>query len=296
MSAPAPHFDHATAFSRTVGWVSPAELERLRRARIAIAGLGGVGGVHLTTLARLGIGAFHIADLDIFELQNFNRQAGAFMHSIGRPKVDVLAEMALGINPEIDLQRFPLGVTAANVDDFLRGVDVYVDGLDFFALPARRLLFAACARLGIPAVTAAPLGMSSALIAFLPGGMSFEDYFGLEGKPELEQLVRLFVGLAPKALQRTYLIDPARLDLAARKGPSTPMACDLCAGLVGTEVLKIVLGRGRVNAAPWGLQFDAYRNRLTRTWRPGGNRHPLNRLAIAAVRRRLAGRSMVSEQ
>ncbi|HAZ60736.1 MAG TPA: hypothetical protein DCY89_04085 [Gammaproteobacteria bacterium] len=296
MSAPASHFDHATAFSRTVGWVSPEELERLRRARIAIAGLGGVGGVHLTTLARLGIGAFHIADLDIFELQNFNRQAGAFMHSIGRPKVDVLAEMALGINPEIDLECFPAGVTADNVDDFLRGVDVYVDGLDFFALSARRLLFAACARLGIPAVTAAPLGMSSALIAFLPGGMSFEDYFGLEGKPELEQLIRLFVGLAPKALQRTYLIDPARLDLAARKGPSTPMACDLCAGLVGTEVLKIVLGRGRVNAAPWGLQFDAYRNRLTRTWRPGGNRHPLNRLALAAVRRRLTGRSMVQEQ
>jgi len=292
MSAHAPHFDHATAFSRTVGWVSRGELERLRRARVAIAGLGGVGGVHLTTLARLGIGAFHIADLDIFELQNFNRQAGAFMHSIGRPKVEVLGEMALGINPELHLRTFPLGVTAENVDDFLAGVDVYVDGLDFFALSARRLLFAACARLGIPAVTAAPLGMSSALIAFLPGGMSFEDYFGLEGKPELEQLIRLFVGLAPKALQQPYLVDRATLDLAARKGPSTPMACDLCAGLVGTEVLKILLGRGRVNAAPWALQFDAYRNRLTRTWRPGGNRHPLNRLLLAAVRRRFAGRTM----
>jgi molybdopterin/thiamine biosynthesis adenylyltransferase len=288
----AAHFDHATAFSRTVGWVTRDELARLEGARVAIAGLGGVGGIHLTTLCRLGIGAFHIADLDIFELQNFNRQAGAFMHTIGRPKAEVLEEIARGINPELQLRTFDRGVTPENVDDFLAGVDVYVDGLDFFALSARRMVFAACARLGIPAVTAAPLGMSSALMTFMPGGMSFEDYFGLEGQPELEQLIRLFVGLAPKALQQAYLVDPNTLDLAARKGPSTPMACDICAGLVGTEVLKIVLGRGRVNAAPWGLQFDAYRQRLTRTWRPGGNRHPLNRLILAAVRRRFAGRSM----
>ncbi|MEW8623619.1 MAG: ThiF family adenylyltransferase, partial [Candidatus Thiodiazotropha endolucinida] len=39
----------------------------------------------------------------------------------------------------------------------------------------------------------------------------------------------------------------------------------------------------------WGLQFDAYQNRLRRTWRPGGNRHPLQRLAIRLGERRLLG-------
>jgi hypothetical protein len=43
-----------------------------------------------------------------------------------------------------------------------------------------------------------------------------------------------------------------------------------------------------VLAAPAGLQFDAYRGRLARTWRPGGNRNPLSRAAIAVLRRRLA--------
>ncbi|MGD9164813.1 MAG: ThiF family adenylyltransferase, partial [Chromatiales bacterium] len=52
--------------------------------------------------------------------------------------------------------------------------------------------------------------------------------------------------------------------------------------------LKLLLGRGRVLAAPWGLQFDAYENRLHRTWRPGGNRHPLQRLAIKLGERALA--------
>jgi hypothetical protein len=66
------------------------------------------------------------------------------------------------------------------------------------------------------------------------------------------------------------------------------MACQLCAGIIATESLKILLGRGDVLAAPWGMQFDAYRNKLKRTWRPGGNRHPIQRLAIAIGRRQFA--------
>ena len=54
--------------------------------RVAIAGMGG-GGVHLLTFARLGMGSFHIADLDVFELVNFNRQVGASIPHLGTPKV-----------------------------------------------------------------------------------------------------------------------------------------------------------------------------------------------------------------
>jgi hypothetical protein len=66
------------------------------------------------------------------------------------------------------------------------------------------------------------------------------------------------------------------------------MACQLCAGIAATEALKILLGRGGVVAAPTGLQFDAYRNKLVRTRRPGGNRHPLSRAVMAMMRRKLA--------
>jgi tRNA A37 threonylcarbamoyladenosine dehydratase len=48
-------FDYATAFSRTIGWMTSAEQPKLRSKRVAIAGLGGVGGAHLLTLTRLGI-------------------------------------------------------------------------------------------------------------------------------------------------------------------------------------------------------------------------------------------------
>jgi ThiF family protein len=162
-----------------------------------------------------------------------------------------------------------------------------VDGLDFFAFDARERVFAHCARAGIPAVTVAPLGMSAALLNFLPNGMSFEDYFQLSGLPDLEKAVRLLVGLAPSLLQRHYVVDRTRVNLGEGRGPSTVIACQLCAGVASAEALKILLGRGKVWAAPHGIQFDGYRNRLAHTWRPGGNRHPLNRLAIAIAKRQL---------
>jgi len=280
-------FDYTHAFSRNIGWLTADEQERLRNARVAIAGLGGVGGFHLLTLARLGIGRFNIADLDVFELANFNRQAGATLSSLGCTKVDVLADMARDINPESDLVLYPDGVQEGNLQAFFKDVDIYVDGLDFFAFDARERVFAYCAENGIPAITVAPIGMSAALLNFLPGGISFEDYFQVAGLGELEKAVRFLVGLTPALLHRGYLMDSSRVDLRNHKGPSTPMACMLCAGVAGSEALKILLARGKVWAAPYAIQFDAYRNKLARTWRPGGNRNPLNRLAIAIARRQL---------
>ena len=280
-------FIYNEAFSRNIGWVTRREQDELRHKRVAIAGLGGVGGVHLLTLCRLGIGKFHLADFDTFDIANFNRQAGAAVSTLGEGKLEVMIRQALDINPELEIKGFADGVTAENLDAFLNDVNIYVDGLDFFAFQARQQVFAACAAKGISAVTAAPLGMGVAVLNFLPGGMSFNDYFRLDDGTEAEKPLRFLMGLAPARLQMSYLADPSKVDLASRKGPSTVMACQLCAGVAVTESLKILLDRGPVRVAPKGYHFDAYLNRLALTWRPGGNRNPLNRLAIAIARHRL---------
>ena len=284
-------FSYQEAFARNIGWLTPAEQTVLRGKRIAIAGMGGVGGVHLLTLARLGVGAFHIADFDTFDIANFNRQVGAAMSTLGRPKVEVLAGMARDINPELQLATFPGGVNRDNLARFFEGVDLYVDGLDFFAFGARQATFAACARLGIPAITAAPLGMGTAVLNFLPGRMTFEEYFGWGELPDEEKALRFLVGLAPAGLHAGYLVDPSSINLKEQRGPSTIMGCQLCAGAAATEALKILLNRGPVDAAPRGYHFDAYRNKLVRTWRPGGHRHPLQRLTMMLVKRRRGDQS-----
>ena len=281
-----PTFSYNAAFSRNIGWLLQEEQELLRHKKIAIAGMGGVGGVHLLTLARLGVGAFHLADFDHFDIANFNRQVGASTSTLGKPKVDVLASMAKDINPELKLTLFPDGVDRDNLAAFLKDVDLYVDGLDFFAFSARQQTFAMCAALGIPAITAAPLGMGAAVLNFMPGQMTFEEYFGWGDLPDDEKALRFLVGLAPAGLHGQYLVDPTAINLAEKRGPSTIMGCQLCAGVAATEALKILLQRGQVLAAPHGFHFDAYRNKLVRTWRPGGNNHPLQQLAMWLVKRR----------
>ena len=280
-------FDYEAAFDRNIGWLTEEEQQLLRGKRVAIAGVGGVGGVYVTTLARLGGGKFHIADLDRFELANFNRQAGAMMSTLGRPKVDVLYEMAHDINPDAEIEVFSQGVTPENLEKFFAGVDVYLDGLDAFAFEAREMVFAYCARQRIPAITIAPLGMSAALMNFLPGKMTFEQYFQLKGCSELEKSIRFLVGFAPTLQHRHYLVDKTRVNLRDRKGPSTGLACQLCAGIAAGEAAKILLRRGKIRSAPHAIQFDAYRNKLAHTWRPLGNRHPLNRMAITIAKRQL---------
>jgi len=282
-------FNHQTAFSRTIGFITKDELEILRRKTVAIAGLGGVGGAHVLTLARLGIGTLHLADLDTFGLENFNRQAGANINTVGRAKLDVVIEMAKAINPEIKIKAFPNGVTDENIKEFFAGVDAYVDALDYFAFKIRGSVFDYCYENNIPASTAGPIGMGAALINFLPGKMSFKKYFQWKkSDSDLELGIKFLIGLTPKLPHIRYIVDFSAVDLANRKGPSTPMACELCAGVMGTEILKILLGRGRVLSAPHSIVFDAYFNRVFHSYILGGNKNPFQKLKLFLVKRRVA--------
>jgi hypothetical protein len=289
-------FSYDEAFSRNIGWITEWEQQSLRRKRVAIAGMGGVGGVHLLTLTRLGIGAFSIADFDTFSVANFNRQIGAAMSTVDRPKLEVMAAMARDINPELDIREFPAGIDDSNIDAFLDGVDLFVDGFDFFVLDMRAKVFARCAELGIPAITAAPLGMGTAFLVFMPGGMTFEEYFRLRGLPMQQQYVNFFMGLVPASLQRTYLMDPTRLDLEGKRGPSSVTACQLCSGVTGIEAVKILLGRGPVKAAPYYHQFDGYRGKWVVRKLAKGNAGWLQRLKLKAAYKGFAALSRSSWQ
>lgn len=280
-------FDYDEAFSRNLGWVTPQEQQRLQRTRVAVAGMGGVGGVHVQALVRLGVGALNLTDFDRFELANFNRQAGAATSTIGRSKVEVMRDFALDVNPEIDLRVFPDGLDENNLADYLQGVDLLIDAIDFFANGLRPALYRAARERGIPVVCSAPLGAGASLICFQPGGISFDDYFGFAGCDDITMAVRFMVGMSPRLPQRHYLAYPEIVDFVKRRVPSLGMACQLAAGMAVTTSMKLLLGRDGVKGAPHSCQFDAYLGRFYSCWRPGGNRHPLNRIAIAIAKHKL---------
>ncbi|KAF0221870.1 MAG: hypothetical protein FD174_201 [Geobacteraceae bacterium] len=265
-------------FSRNIGLLNENEQKRLLSARVAVAGAGGVGGLHILTLARLGIGRFTIADPDIFEAVNINRQYGAMQSTIGRNKAAVLAEMVRDINPYADVRVFPEGVNGDNLDGFLEDADIFIDGIDFFEIDIRRLIFNKCKEINIFALTAAPLGFGATLQVFSPKGMSFDDYFGISDDTEyLEKVAAFASGLAPRPYHIKYL-DLSKVSLTRKTGPAVSPACTLASSFIATEVVKILTGKGEVRAVPCYLQIDLLRGRFKqgRVWLGGKN--PIQRL------------------
>jgi molybdopterin/thiamine biosynthesis adenylyltransferase len=284
-------FDYLTAFDRNIGFVTEAEQLRLRHKTVAIAGAGGVGGANLLTLARLGIGGFHLADLDHFELANFNRQVGATVRTLGKAKVEVMAEMAHDIQPSLRIRRFSEGVTTSNLDTFLEGVDLFIDGLDFFCQDIRAQMFRRCAELRIPAITAAPIGMGTSYLLFVPGGMTFDEYFGVDGHDYEEQMLRFATGLLPRELHRGYLVDPSRMDVRAGRVSSSSVGIQIASAAVGAEAIKLLLGRGRIRPAPWCHQFDIYTGRWVQTRVVFGHRNPMQMARRTLLRRAIGSYS-----
>jgi molybdopterin/thiamine biosynthesis adenylyltransferase len=284
-----PSWSYHEAFGRHRGLISAQEQTVLQGKRVAIVGQGGVGGIHLITLARLGIGGFHIADPDRFELANFNRQYGANTWTVGQNKASVMAELARAINPELQLRVFTEAITPNNIDDLLDGVDLVLDGIDFFSLDTRRLVFREARRRGIWALTAGPIGFSAAWLVFAPNGMSFDDYFDLDDRMDrADQLVAFLAGLTPRASHLAYL-DLSQVDPQSGRGPSAGLACQLCAGVAATEAVKILLDRGPIRPAPWFFQFDAFRHRLYQGRLSRGNRSASQRLKRWLMKKKLAG-------
>lgn len=277
---------YESATKRNIGIVSRDEQSRLRDARVAIVGMGGGGGLALTTLVRMGIGHFNIADFDQFSVVNTNRQAGAMQSTVGRPKVEVMAAMAKDIQPAVEVRQFPTGLGQHSVDDFLQGVNLVVDSLDIFAQPARKLLYAEARRRGIPVLFSAPPGFSATLSVFMPDSMSFEDYFDIrEGMTPFQIMAAFIVGIAPAGTHWSYT-DMTRVEPGAQAAPSSAAALTLMTGVLATEALVILLGRRPPLATPRYAQFDAYKGVYKKGQLRWGNRGPLQRLKRWLIERK----------
>lgn len=280
-------FNYEEAFSRNLGWLTKEEQDKIKTFTIAVPGLGGVGGHHLHALIRMGFSNFHISDLDYFELGNFNRQFGSYISTIGRDKAECLKEILLDINPDSNIKVFNKGINEENMEEFLEGVDLVADGLDLYASHLRAPLYELAYKKGIFVVTSGPFGMGTSVMAFHPNKMSFNKYFDLE-RDNLtveSQIIRFLVGLSPNMLHRKYIASPEHVQLFNGKLPSLHVGCYAASAAMGSTIMKIALGRGKVIYAPRGYQVDFYLNKVVKFWRPFGNKNPLQRILIKGAHR-----------
>ena len=205
-------------YQRNLGVINPSEQLRLLKSKVAIIGAGGLGGTVLELLSRMGIGELIIADKDIIEDSNLNRQILSNEINLGQDKAEVAIRRIKEINSSVEITGHSVFIDSKNVKRIIEGADVVVDALD--NLPVRFMLQGACRELNIPLVHGAIAGFNGQLTTIFPQDEGLELIYGSnKNLPEHGSEVTLG---APT-------VTPA-----------------LIASLEAQEVIKILLKRGKL--------------------------------------------------
>lgn len=105
-------------FVRTKSLIGTDAFAKLQSSRVIVFGVGGVGGYVVEALVRSGLGEITIVDNDVVSESNINRQIIALHSTVGRPKVEVMKERILDINPECKVNALQTFFLPENADDF----------------------------------------------------------------------------------------------------------------------------------------------------------------------------------
>lgn len=121
----------ANQFSRTELLLGEEAMDKLARSHVAVFGVGGVGGYTVEALVRSGVGSIDIIDNDTVSLTNLNRQIIALHSTVGKYKVDVMADRIRDINPDCQVKAFRTFYTPETAEEFdFSSYDYVVDAID----------------------------------------------------------------------------------------------------------------------------------------------------------------------
>lgn len=251
-------------FDRNLGNITEEEQEKLRHTIIAVAGTGCVGGAALFNLVRTGVGGCKIADPETFAYSDINRQQGSTYNTVGSKKVEIIQQALKAINPELKVEIFLQGLTEENLERFLEGASLVIDGLDFFCFEIRKKLFDASRKKGIYLLSCPIFGFGTSLAVFPPDGPSFDEFFGpLPEKLDVAYAInfgRSFFPVFPKYINLQAYIE------AMKKGrpiPSFATSCSLSGAVTAAEAVFILLNKRRSVCAPLIRHYDLFDAKIT---------------------------------
>ena len=162
-------------YSRNLPALTEEECLLLRKKRVLVVGCGGLGGHIIDQLTRIGIGFLRVADGDVFEETNLNRQLLSSVPLLGINKAMAAAEHIARVNPHITVDTVDAFLTEENAADLLTGCDIVVDALDNIA--SRKILASACDDAGIPYVYGAIQGWVAQAGVSMPGDQLIEALY-----------------------------------------------------------------------------------------------------------------------
>ena len=252
---------------RNIGIVSRSQQEKLRNSCVAVLGLGGLGGVVAEVLTRCGIGKLKLVDRHIFEPTNLNRQMFAFVNTVKRKKVEVIAEFLKKINPEIRLEKY-FRINALNADKIMNECDVIVLALDGIkeCVLMSRIANEKC----VPLIEgwALPYGnvrvisrktQSLEQLYKLPTIHKNIRRFSESSYRKMRQMMVQKVVMEMRGAQKYY--DP-KATKRMKKGQLAfrsfcPMV-RLTADMMALETIKVILGWGKIAYAPRFAVYDPF--------------------------------------
>ena len=164
---------------RNIGWITKGEQDILRKSVVGIAGCGGMGGLLAMALVRAGVGEVRIADCEMFDVSNINRQFGAGRSTIGRSKALTTARMVRDAIDDSVLIVYPEGITEETVHSFLDGCDVACDEIEVLAIDARILFHQHARQLKVPLFNCNTAGFGTNLFLYTHESMTMEEATGL---------------------------------------------------------------------------------------------------------------------
>ena len=232
---------------RTVMLVGEDAWKAYQSARVAVFGVGGVGGYVCEALARAGIGAIDLFDHDTVSLSNINRQIIALHSTVGRKKVEVMAERIADINPDCRVGIHPVFYLPENADEIdLSQYDYIVDAID--TVSAKIELAVRAQALGVPIIASMGTGNKLDPFAFRIADISKTDTCPLAKvmRRELRQrgILHMKVLFSKELPRRPILPDGAAAeDRPGKVSPASISAIPSVAGLmISAEILKDLAG------------------------------------------------------
>lgn len=165
-------------FARNVDVISSQEQAAIATSRVLIAGCGSVGGSLVESLVRLGATQAVLADPEVFDITNINRQSCS-LADVGRSKAIVLAERARSINPLFQPDIYSDGLTETNIGSALEGITVAFDAIDASTSPwIKYRLHEIAAERRIPVVSGFDFGGKACLYVFDYRRFSARPFYG----------------------------------------------------------------------------------------------------------------------
>ena len=155
-----------SAFIRSSYLLGAEGMERLGNSKVAIFGIGGVGSYAAEALARTGIGSLILIDYDTIDITNINRQIHATSKTVGLPKVDVMRDRLLEINPGLIVKTIQKRYTKETRLEFLDpSFDYIIDAIDMIS--SKIDLVTSSLEMGIPIISSMGAGNKLDPTAFM---------------------------------------------------------------------------------------------------------------------------------